>query len=121
LHIVASDQQKEEWEDFVDSEETPHNSISELVRSAVGEYIRGDDETDSPWTEEQVDAIIEYLDTVESDVRDNGQLLDKIDRQNLTEDKAEEIMTYDKSIIKNEVSTELDKFKEEIIQELQDE
>jgi hypothetical protein len=120
LHIVASDQQKEDWENYVDSEDTPHNSISELIRSAVGEYIR-DDETDSPWTEAQVDAIIEYLDTVESDVRENGQLLDKIDKENLTEDKAEEIMTYDKSIIRNEVSSELAKFKEEILSEIKDE
>jgi len=100
IPVVVSDEQKQRWDKFADDDPRV-DSISDLVRTSVEEYIATDDSEGGQLNDEVVDEVLTSLDTLERDI---GSLETEV-KALRTENVREETM---EAVVRDEVETILD-------------
>lgn len=112
--VVVSDEKKQQWEAFVEDQPEIDN-VSDLVRTSVSKYIAKSNEDKDYWTEEEIEAILEYLDDIDSTTSTNQALIESVRDEQASKDKVEEAITYQRSAIENIVESAVQKaFSEEL-------
>ncbi|KTG09517.1 hypothetical protein AUR64_17265 [Haloprofundus marisrubri] len=91
IQLVVRDGQKDRWEDHV-ADSPGIDSVSDLIRTAVEEFISTDDSSSSELNDEVVDVLMESLDEIEGDLGTIETSLDKLHRRNVEEDEMELIV-----------------------------
>ena len=100
INLVVSDSQKNRWEKYSENQSEVDN-ISDLIRTSVENYIS--DDGDDVWTEEEIDIIIEYLDSIESNTTTLQSTLESVRDSQATIDEVKDMGLYQKASIKNVV------------------
>jgi Arc/MetJ-type ribon-helix-helix transcriptional regulator len=97
--VVVSDEQKQRWSEFADQSPEMDN-VSDLIRTSVETHIaRQETEDNGGWTEEEIDTIIEYLDSIESTASTNQALIENFRDESPDSVDLEEALTYQRASI----------------------
>jgi Arc/MetJ-type ribon-helix-helix transcriptional regulator len=102
--LVVSDRDKARWERVVD-ERDELDSVSDLVRTSVSKHIARMDEDGDGWTEEQIDAIIEYLDDIDKTTTTTQTILENHRDEAPNKIDIEEAITYQRASIEEVVKS----------------
>jgi hypothetical protein len=100
IPVVVSDEQKQRWGEFADDDPRV-DSISDLVRTSVEEYIATDDSEGGQLNDEVVDEVLTSLDTLERDFGSLETEIKALRTENIREDTME-------ALVRDEVETILD-------------
>lgn len=100
IPVVVSEEQKQRWDTFADDDPRV-DSISDLVRTSVEEYIATDDSEGGQLNDEVVDEVVTSLDTLERDIGTLETEVKALRTENVREDAME-------AVVRDEVETLLD-------------
>lgn len=100
IPVVVSDEQKRRWNNFADNDPRV-DSISDLVRTSVEEYIATDDSEGGRLNDEVVDEVHTSLDTLERDIGSLETEIKALRTENIREDAME-------VLVRDEVETILE-------------
>jgi len=81
VNVDVSDAQFEEWTEWVNEEETPHNTKSDLIRTAVNDYISEDSVTNRDLDE--VDQVLSILEKIQRDVNNVADAVEKAHKEQI--------------------------------------
>ena len=100
IPVVVSEEQKQRWDNFADDDPRV-DSISDLVRTSVEEYIATDDSEGGQLNDEVVDEVLTSLDTLERDFGSLETEIKALRTENIREDTME-------ALVRDEVETILE-------------
>ncbi|WP_152420585.1 hypothetical protein [Halorubrum tebenquichense] len=99
--VVVPPEQKERWSDYAEGHSEVDN-VSDLVRTSVELYIAQEGDEDG-WSEEELDTIIEYLDSIESRTNTTQAILEDFRAESPDTESLEEYITYQRASIQQVV------------------
>ena len=113
--VVVSDDQKSDWQQYAEVNDEIDN-VSDLIRTSVSKFI-AEDQNESGWTEEEIDTIIEYLDTIDSTTTTTQTILEQFRDEAPEQANIEELVTYQKAQIQNTVKEAVEEAVAEAMEE----
>jgi len=84
VNVDLSDEQFNEWTDWVDEDETPHNTKSDLIRTAVTRYIH--DSSDDRNIDD-VEQVVSLLTDIRQDISGIADTVEEAQREQLDSDE----------------------------------
>ncbi|WP_339103577.1 hypothetical protein [Haloterrigena salinisoli] len=89
IPAVVSDDHKTRWNDHVE-DDPALDSVSDLVRTAVEEYIADESSASGALNDEDVADMLDTLDRIDSRLSDVDHGIDRLHRRTVTEDDCSE-------------------------------
>jgi hypothetical protein len=104
IHLVVSEGQKEDWEEFVGKTDGV-DTLSDLIRTSVADYIgRAQSESDVPETiEDMFDDIQNDFAELKANIRLSNDVLQSIEEEQLDSDRVEDIVNFHTGLILDEL------------------
>ncbi|MGM0387902.1 MAG: hypothetical protein ACQEP0_05150 [Natrinema limicola] len=104
IHLVVSEGQKEDWEEFVGKTDGV-DTLSDLIRTSVADYIgRAQSESDVPETiEDMFDDIQSDFAELKANIRLSNDVLQSIEEEQLDSDRVEDIVNFHTGLILDEL------------------
>ncbi|SFC24232.1 hypothetical protein SAMN05444422_10627 [Halobiforma haloterrestris] len=82
VNVELSDEQFSEWTEWVDEEKTPHNTKSDLIRTAVNDYIN---ESQADRDLNDIDEVVRLLESMQRDINGISGAVEQAHEEQLTE------------------------------------
>ena len=108
--LVVSDEQKQRWNEFADSQ-PDYDNLSELVRRSVESQIASEtSDSHGQQNEDRMDDILDALDNIETGVERNNTEMKALRQENLERDEMESVI----EIMMEEIFANLDVYAPEL-------